>query len=99
MRTNVKQLHSYLQGSWQPGEGDDIALLDPTTDLDGVHPNDRGHSIIADELERQILNVLRSRRLFPCVDGAACDLDDLLPGLVPGGQPIGLGPMPGPGRP
>jgi len=74
-------------------------LLDPTTDLDGVHPNDRGHSIIADELERQILNVLRSRRLFPCVDGAACDLDDLLPGLVPGGQPIGLGPMPGPGRP
>ena len=32
MRTDVKQLHSYLQGSWQPGEGDDIALLDPTTE-------------------------------------------------------------------
>lgn len=26
----MKQLHSYLQGSWQPGQGEDIALLDPT---------------------------------------------------------------------
>ena len=28
----MKQLHSYLQGSWKPGIGDDISLLDPTTE-------------------------------------------------------------------
>ena len=43
----MKQLHSYLQGSWKPGIGDDISLLDPTTEgavavwsLVGAKPGD-----------------------------------------------------------
>jgi lysophospholipase L1-like esterase len=58
---------------------DFYALLDPDNDLLGVHPNDRGHARMADELERRILHLLPKGALSPCRNAVACAPYPLLP--------------------
>jgi lysophospholipase L1-like esterase len=59
--------------------GDFYWILDPSSDLDGVHPNDAGHAKMADELERRILAVLPRGALSPCRNSVACERFEFLP--------------------
>jgi lysophospholipase L1-like esterase len=60
---------------------DAYALLDPRSDFvaDGIHPNDQGHTRIADELERQLLLLLPRGSLSPCKNARACGRFSFLP--------------------
>ena len=60
---------------------DTYGLLDPATDFanGGIHPNDRGHTRIADELERRILQLLPRGSLSPCRNEIACGKFTFIP--------------------
>jgi len=58
---------------------DSYSLLDPEGDFAGIHPNDRGHTRIADELERRILMRLPRGFLSPCKNTQPCERSSFLP--------------------
>jgi lysophospholipase L1-like esterase len=51
---------------------DFYALLDLTLDMDGVHPNDRGHARMADALELRMLEIMPVEALGRCKGRSAC---------------------------
>ena len=60
---------------------DSYRLLDPAMDFANgdIHPNDRGHTRIADELERRILQLLPRGFLSPCRNEIACRRFSFIP--------------------
>jgi hypothetical protein len=59
---------------------DAYSLLDLGLDFaDEVHPNDRGHTRLADALERRVLEILPRGLLARCQNPRACERFSFLP--------------------
>lgn len=80
LRAYIDVLHEVATESDRVAFGADFySLLDPDSDMDGIHPNDRGYARMADELERRILATIPRGALAPCRKPFACGKFTFLP--------------------